>query len=102
MKDLGDKLIINLDDKESLAQYFGRKEPGEKCRFVIDASMDEITDKQAVFSMDKVKVENPEKDSDAEEANEEAEESEVDETQPVLEWAKANMASMESAPSQGY
>lgn len=101
MKDMGDKLIINLEDKEALAQYLGRKEPAEKCKFVITASLDEITDKQAVFSMDKVKVEHAEKDTDVEEANEEAEASEVDETEPVLEWAKSNMASAEGQP-QGY
>lgn len=107
MKDLGDKIIINLGDKEALAQYFGRKEPGEQCQFVITATLDEITSDQAVLSMEKVKVEHPEKELEevAEDANKEAEAVAGDETQPVLEWAKSNMASMspvESSQGQGY
>ena len=107
MKDLGDKVIIELSDKEALAQYFARKEPGEQCKLVITATLDEITDQQAIFSMDKVKIEHPEKgmEDSAEEANEEAEAVAGDETQPVLEWAKSNMAAaapVESSQGQGY
>jgi hypothetical protein len=108
MQDLGDKVILDFENKDALAEYFSRKEPGEKCRLVLDVSVDELSDKQGKFSIDKIKIDklpDGESMSDAEDANEEGDSNAGDETQPVLEWAKSNMSDnvpAENSMGAGY
>jgi len=54
---INDKVILNLDDNEGLADYFNSKEPGEECTMTVSGSLDEQTSDQAVLSINKVSVE---------------------------------------------
>jgi hypothetical protein len=97
MQDLGDKLIINKEGKDALSEYLSRKEPGDQLRVMVDLTLDEANDQQFIFSMDKLKICNMDKGgsmTDMEDATEDDgdEKTAGDETQPVLEWAKSNMA----------
>lgn len=47
------KLSISVED-DLLKEYLSRKNPGDTCVFEIAASIDEITDDQAVFSVEEV------------------------------------------------
>ncbi len=53
---INDKVILNLDDNEDLADYFNSKDPGEECTMTITGSIDEQTSDQAVLSINKVSV----------------------------------------------
>jgi hypothetical protein len=56
INNINDKVILNLDDNEGLAEYFSVKEPGEECTMTITGSLDEQTSDQAVLSINKVSV----------------------------------------------
>jgi hypothetical protein len=56
LNNINDKVILNLDDNEGLAEYFSVKEPGEECTMTITGSLDEQTSDQAVLSINKVSV----------------------------------------------
>lgn len=70
-----DKVVLALDDNEELAEYITSKSPGDECKMEITATLDELTDEQAVFSIKDVSVEHAE--TDYEEEEEEDEESPV-------------------------
>lgn len=54
---INDKVILNLDDNQELADYFSAKEPGEECTMTITGNLDEQTADQAVLSINNVSVE---------------------------------------------
>lgn len=57
INNINDKVVLNLDDNDGLADYFSMKEPGEECTMTITGSLDEQTADQAVLSINKVSVE---------------------------------------------
>tara|TARA_R100000152_G_C6779305_1_gene210813 strand:- start:1020 stop:1292 length:273 start_codon:yes stop_codon:yes gene_type:complete len=57
INNINDKVVLNLDDNEGLADYFSMKEPGEECTMTITGNLDEQTADQAVLSINKVSVE---------------------------------------------
>jgi len=70
LNNINDKVILNLDDNEGLAEYFSRKDPGEECTMTITGNLDEQTADQAVLSINKVSVEGYEESKKNEEAEE--------------------------------
>ena len=70
-----DKVVLDLADNEELAEYITSKSPGDECEMEIKATLDELTDDQAVFSIKDVSVEHAEE--DYEEDEDEGEESPV-------------------------
>lgn len=71
-----DKVVLDLADNEELAEYITSKSPGDECEMEIKATLDELTDDQAVFSIKDVSVEH------ADEEDEEGEDEEED--SPVM------------------
>jgi len=57
LNNINDKVILNLDDNQGIADYFSSKEPGEECTMTITGSLDEQTADQAVLSINNVSVE---------------------------------------------
>jgi hypothetical protein len=45
------KLVIDLEANKEIREYLATKRPGEKCKFEVEAALDESTDRQAVFSI---------------------------------------------------
>jgi len=80
MVNMTDKVVIDLADNDELTEYINSKSPGDECLMEIVATMDEVTEEQAVFSIKDVSVELP---GDYEEEEEEEEE-ESDEESPVM------------------
>lgn len=72
-----DKVVLDLADNEELAEYITSKSPGDECEMEIKATLDELTDDQAVFSIKDVSVEHAE-------TEEEEEGEEEDEDSPVM------------------
>ena len=70
LNNINDKVILNLDDNEGLADYFSTKEPGEECTMTITGNLDEQTADQAVLSINKVSVEGYEESKKNEEGEE--------------------------------
>jgi len=76
MVNMTDKVVIDLTDNDELTEYINSKSPGDECEMEIVASLDEVTEEQAVFSIKDVSVELP--------GEEEEEEEESDEESPVM------------------
>ena len=76
MVNMTDKVVIDLTDNDELPEYINSKSPGDECEMEIVASLDEVTEEQAVFSIKDVSVELP--------GEEEEEEEESDEESPVM------------------
>ena len=76
MVNMTDKVVIDLADNDELTEYINSKSPGDECEMEIVASLDEVTEEQAVFSIKDVSVEHP-GDYEEEEPEEEDEESPV-------------------------
>jgi hypothetical protein len=51
-----DKLVLDLTYDNELRDYMLAKEVGEKCLLEINASLDEVTNDQAVLSVDEATV----------------------------------------------
>ena len=51
-----DKLVLDLTYDDELRDYMRSKEVGEKCLLEINASLDEMTNDQAVLSVDEATV----------------------------------------------
>ena len=51
-----DKLVLDLTYDDDLRDYMQSKEVGDKCLLEIDASLDEVTNDQAVLSVDETTV----------------------------------------------
>jgi len=76
MVNMTDKVVIDLTDNDELTEYINSKSPGDECEMEIVASLDEVTEEQAVFSIKDVSVELPGEEVDEEE--------ESDEESPVM------------------
>jgi hypothetical protein len=77
MVNMTDKVVLDLADDEELAEYITSKAPGDECKMEITATLDELTDEQAVFSIKDVSVEHADADDEDEEGDE-------DEESPVM------------------
>ena len=71
MVNMTDKVVLDLGDEE-LAEYITGKSPGDECKMEITATLDELTDEQAVFSIKEVSVEHEETDYEEEDDGEES------------------------------
>ena len=77
MVNMTDKVVIDLADNDELTEYINSKSPGDECEMEIVASLDEVTEEQAVFSIKDVSVEHPGDYEDEEPEEEDDEESPV-------------------------
>lgn len=77
MVNMTDKVVIDLADNDELTEYINSKSPGDECEMEIVASLDEVTEEQAVFSIKDVSVELPGDYEDEEPEEEDDEESPV-------------------------
>jgi hypothetical protein len=91
--DQKDKLILDLSDDEVLTEHFSRKEPGERCFFLVEASLDEVANKMAVLSVEDVTVK-------AYKEKKKPEAKAEDSDEPAMAWAKEK-AETPAAP-EGY
>jgi hypothetical protein len=57
MQTYADRLTITLDDHQAVKEFMTRKRPGDKIKCLVEASIDEVTDKLATLSVDDVKIE---------------------------------------------
>lgn len=53
MNDMTNKLMLQVTDPD-LQEYLSQKSPGDTCVFEVAVSVDELTDTQAVFTVDEV------------------------------------------------
>ena len=90
MVNMTDKVVIDLADNDELTDHTNSKPTGDECEMEIVASLDEVTEEQAVFSIKDVSVEHP---GDYE--DEEPEE-EDDEESPVMAVMGGGMTDKES------
>jgi len=77
MVNMTDKVVIDLADNDELTEYINSKSPGDECEMEIVASLDEVTEEQAVFSIKDVSVERPGDYEDEEPEGDDDEESPV-------------------------
>lgn len=64
MDNLG-SLNIDLTDDEALQEYFSRKEVGGTCKFIIEASLNEVAGKKADLKLTAVTVKDYEEPGEA-------------------------------------
>mgnify|MGYP003649991877 CR=1 FL=1 len=71
-----DKLVLDTSDDNELKDYLGTKSAGDECSFTVRVTLDELTDNQAVFSVEDLVI-------DSYRETEDAEDAEPDEEDPI-------------------